>query len=137
MSLDTKKRIAALTLAACVVWPPVHYALAALYDFDPWNFFGWAMYAVPDSRVDLRVAVIEEARARVVELSPGLREQARAYAERRSALGRLAPPDRLAEAVLAEWPEVDAVVIGIRKLVLDPGTGRVEPRDEVQLRYDR
>jgi hypothetical protein len=137
VSLEARKRIAVGLLLAFAVWPGVHFVLAERLDFDPWNFFGWAMYALPNPTYDLRVAVISGDRVRRVELPPPLREQARLYLERRATLGRGVTPEPLARAVLRAEPGIDAVVVGVRKLVLDPESGRVEPRDEVQHRYER
>jgi hypothetical protein len=137
VTLEARKRIAVALLLALAVWPGAHYLLVNRLDLDPWNHFGWAMYSLPNPHFDMRVAVVAGDRARRVELPPELRLQAEIYLKRRAERGRGVTPEDLGRAVLEAQPRIDAVVIGVRKLVLDPDSGMVEPRDEVQFRYDR
>ncbi len=127
MSLQTKKRLAATLLALCVVWPGIHHALARTYDFDPWKFFGWSMYAVPNPSVDVTVGRIDQGRLEVVVLEGALATNAAQFASRRAVLGRWLAPDELARQVLAEHPRVDRLVVRVRHWIVDRETARFRP----------
>ena len=130
MSTRVKNRAVGLLLALCVVWPPIHHALAVHYEFDPWRFFGWSMYAVPAPYVEVTMAELIDGQLNVIERSSELRVMAKDYADRRATLGRLLPPDHLADAIFAERPHIDGVAILVRRWVLDPRSGMTEYRDQ-------
>ena len=64
----------------------------------PWAFFGFAMYAVPNLRVNVRAARLASLDPHVEPdwnaISPALYGVMREYALRRQRFGRLLPPDR-------------------------------------------
>ena len=136
MTSTAKKRAVAVLLALIAVWPAVHHVLAQRYLFDPWRFFGWAMYSTPDQRLLVNVAAVEDERARLLDLQPPLLDEARQFAHRRSILGKWVSPYDLAQSVLAERTEADGVLIQIRRWVLDRETATIRPHDTLY-RYDR
>ncbi len=133
----TLRRRAMLSiLVAAAIWPLVHHMLVLRYDVDPWELFGWSMYAVPAARV--AVAIDLERGDEVEPLRPlgDLFARVRAFARRRSALGTLASSESLARELLADDAQLDAVVVTTRSLELDPQTTvwRLHERSE---RYAR
>ena len=47
MSTRVKTLIAVGLLCMVGGWPPIHRALVWRFELNPWEFFGWAMYAAP------------------------------------------------------------------------------------------
>ncbi len=133
MSTAAKRKLVVGLLAAMAVWPAVHHLMAVRYAFDPWRFFGWSMYAVPDSRVQVQVAELAGRELRVLDPPP---EAVGVYAFERAVFGRLLPPDELAMELLAGRPAASGLVIRVRRLVLDPETARIVAEDEIH-RYGR
>ncbi len=127
MNPPAKKRLAVALLACCVIWPGIHHALARIYDFDPWKFFGWSMYAVPNPTVDVTVGRIDEGRLQVVVLDGALADTAGRFAARRAVLGKWLPPDDLAREILAAHPGVDRMVVRVRRWVVDRETALIRP----------
>ena len=137
MSLRLKKHAIVGLLLLFAVWPATHYVLAQRYEFDPWRFFGWAMYTVPDTRVEIYAAEVYGEKARPIDLaSPPALSAAREFAHRRSILGKWAPPHDLAQGLMQHYPEADGMMIQIRRWVLDHDTAMIKPRDTVY-RFDR
>lgn len=121
---------------AVALWPVVHLALVARADIDPWELFGWAMYARPEARVQVGVEV-ERAGVRTPLRAMGsLRRQVERYARDRSALGRLAPADALLTAVFASDASIDAIEIVLRHVELDPDSAMLVARLE-PMRFER
>jgi hypothetical protein len=123
-------------LVGAAIWPLIHHVLVLRYDVDPWELFGWSMYAVPAARVS--VAIDLERGDEVEPLRPlgDLFARVRAFARRRSALGVLASSEGLARELLAADAQLDAVVVTTRWLVLDPQTTvwRLRERSERYVR---
>jgi hypothetical protein len=110
---------------AVLVWPLVHLVLVARYEVDPWELFGWAMYAQPAARVQVRVDVERDGVRSPLRAMGATRQAIRDYARRRTALGRLAPPDALAQSVLESRSEAEAVWIVLRRIELDRRTAHL------------
>lgn len=142
LSARWKKRLATGFLLVFAAWPLVHRGLVARYDISPWRFFGWAMYCQPKLDVGLQVLVIEKGRpsrlgtSQIADAIPGWRGLRRDYLEKRRYLGRLRPPDALAELVRARYPEADAIELVIAKDRLDRETAMIVETTETY-RYPR
>ena len=122
-------RLATALLALVCLWPPVQHVLSRKLELDPWSFFGFAMYAVPNLRVTVRAGALDPGggdpdwNAVPVSSYALLRE----FGERRARFGRLLPPDGLAGALLERHPELPGVVVRIRRWHISPETSRLEP----------
>lgn len=122
--------VALAALAVVVVWPPVHHVLARRCDLDPWSFFGWAMYSVPNLRVNVRAAALDtEGNEDWNAISPRLWRPMREYAERRERFGCLLVPDGLAEIIFAAQPELSRLRIRVQRWVIDRESARIAPRN--------
>ena len=117
-----RRRLMRGVVLAVLVWPLIHLVLVARYEVDAWELFGWAMYARPAARVQVRVDVELEGARSPLRAMGETRQAIRDYARRRTALGRLAPPDALARSVLESRPDVEAVWIVLRRIELDRRT---------------
>lgn len=137
MSSRLRCRAAIAALIAVFLWPPVHHGLVRSFDLDPWSFFGWSMYAVPNLRLNVRAARLEAGSAPDWNaISPALYGPMRAYALKRQRWGELLPPDALAEQIFAEQPEHPGLLIRVRRWVIDRDSARLQPRDR-DYRYDK
>lgn len=122
--------------AFVLLWPIAQAVLVARYHVDPWELFGWSMYSRPAARVQVKV---EAERDGTVAPLRAMGEQRRLivdFARRRTALGELAPSDRLAETILHGDPELDALRITTREILLDRKTASLVARDQIH-RYTR
>ena len=89
-------------MIAIAFWPIAHYGLVSQLDLNPWKLHGFAMYCTPHL---LTADLYDTSSGRPRRLdSRRLPEPARrawrSFLERRYVLGRLAPPDEAARAVL-------------------------------------
>ena len=110
----------------------MHHTLVRSVDLDPWAFFGWSMYAVPNLRLNVRAARVEAGSEAVPDwnaISPALYGPMRAYALRRQRWGELLAPDALAERIFAEQPELPGLLIRVRRWVIDRDSARLQARD--------
>lgn len=130
-----RRLLGAITLGV-LVWPAVHLGLVARYGIDPWELFGWAMYARPPARVQVAVEVERGGVTRPWRPMGADRRRLEAFARRRTALGRLASPEPLAGHVFAADAAIDAVTIVLRSVELDPGTARLVARTQ-RRRFER
>ncbi len=154
MSTSLRVRLATLLLVSVLAWPPIQHGLARMYDLDAWAFFGWAMYAVPNLRVNVRAARLEAPaagpkapaagpkapaagpRAPAGDASPdwnaisvGSYGALRAFAERRGRWGALLPPDTLARDLFRAQPDLPGVLIRVRRWEISTETSRLVPSD--------
>lgn len=122
-------RVATVLLAVVCLWPPVQHLLSRSLELDPWSFFGFAMYSVPNLRVTVRAGALDpmggepDWNAISVASYPLLRE----FGERRARFGRLVTPDELAGALLERHPQLSGVVVRIQRWRISPETSRLEP----------
>jgi hypothetical protein len=119
-----------------LLWPIAHAGMVARFGIDPWELFGWSMYATPPARVQIRVDVERGGETKPLRAMGNLRRQVRDFARRRTALGSLAPTESLARTILETDPTIDATTISIREIRLDPVTTRLVSRDEAH-RHER
>ncbi len=136
MSTLLKQRIIVASLAVLVLWPGVHHVLARHVDFDPWELFGWSMYAVPLPRV--QVGLEERVGGRDRYLTPRGEELERLkhYGRLRTTLGEWAPTEAYARYLLEVSPERDAVTITLRRWHLERGSARLNYRDS-EIEFER
>ena len=136
MSYRSRRRLLVGLLAVAALWPALHHVLARTAHTDPWKLFGWSMYAAPPGRVQVRVDRIDAGERRPLRLFGELARARDAYAGRRASLGRLARPDGLAQQILASDPELEEVVVVVRRWGLDPDSARLITEDR-EARYTR
>ena len=129
MTPRAQRRVLACGVIAVALWPLVHAVGVARLGANPWEFFGWAMYALPAPRLQVRVEVEREGRLERAVLAPAEREALRAYTRRRNALGRAEPPASFARTLLARDATRDAIVITERRIVLDRASARLRADD--------
>jgi hypothetical protein len=115
----------AAIVVGVIAWPIVHIGLVSHYRIDPWELFGWSMYAVPAARVQVGVKVERAGKTEAVFPLGMERERIRDFSRRRTALGSLAPTDDLAREILATDATIDAVVIIMREIRFDPQTAHI------------
>jgi hypothetical protein len=119
-----------------LLWPIAHAGLVARFGIDPWELFGWSMYATPAARVQIRIEVEREGESKPLRAMGELRQHVQDFARRRTALGSLASTEPLAETILALDPTIEATTIWIREILLDPITTHLVPRERAH-RHDR
>jgi hypothetical protein len=125
------------TIVACVLlWPLVHATLVARFRIDPWELFGWSMYALPAARVQVGVEVERDGESMPLFATLEQRRRIRDFARRRTALGELASSASLAREILAEDDSLQAVVVRMREIRLDLYSARIVAHEE-QERYAR
>lgn len=130
MTTRVKRRIIVAILISLVIWPGLHFALAARLGFDPWELFGWAMYAVPQARYEMAVEGDEAGVVKAFLPAGPLRQVHRDVARKRALLGDLRSLDDYGAQVLASYPRLDAVFIVERRWFLDRETALLDYRDE-------
>ena len=136
MRASTRRRWMGGVVAFVLVWPLVHAGLVARYGVDPWELFGWSMYALPAKRVQVRVEVERDGEIGPLRAMGATRQRVKEFARRRTALGSLASPEPLARTLLDEEDGIDAVIVVIRQIELDRGSSRLVARDEPH-RFER
>jgi hypothetical protein len=125
------------TIAACVLlWPLVHATLVARFHIDPWELFGWSMYALPAARVQVAVEVERDGESTALFATLEQRRRIRDFARRRTALGELASSAPLAREILAEDASLEAVLVRMREIRLDLESARLVAHEE-QERHTR
>lgn len=124
MSVLAKKRLLGAILALVSLWPLSHFALYHAAGIDPWKLFGWAMYARPRNHIQITALALRGGEPHPLHPpSPRQREVFARVNARRAAFGELAGVDALAEVLLEENPEVDALRIRVRTTDFDPQSG--------------
>jgi hypothetical protein len=122
----------ATLVAAVALWPLVHLGAVTRFRIDPWEGFGWAMYALPAARVQIGIETVRTGEPPQPLRAMGEdRRRIQAFARRRTALGALASVEPLAYEVLASAPEVDTVRIKTREIRLDPVSATLVARDQI------
>ena len=136
MSGAFRRKVMLAIVAFVLVWPVAHAGLVARYRIDPWEFFGWSMYALPAARVQVRVEVERAGETKPLRAMGVMRRRVTAFARRSTALGAFAPTAALAREILAEDSTIDAVIIVTREVVLDRTSAMLVARD-VRHRHER
>ena len=134
-----KKRLLLGVMVLLTVLPVLQIVLVKRYDVSPWKLAGWGMYAAPWRNPWARIDVLERGSWSEIDrkrTTPWLSSQLREFSDSRAALGRLCPPDRIADELWVERPEVTEVRITVREAVLDITSGMIVNR-ETPYRYKR
>jgi len=141
MRFTTKRSLIMTMLTVLAVWPLVHRVLIPWLDISPWKGFGWAMYCVPERVVLIEVTTWPTDRFPLDEVdlnvSPALVRAHGLAIRRRQVLGRWAPPDALARAILAGQPTLSRIEIAIEERGLDRKTARIVVTGGTRFEYDR
>jgi hypothetical protein len=124
MSARALERTIAAILLAVAVWPIAHLVLVARFEVDPWELFGWGMYAAPSPQVQIRLEQLYEGRSLVVRPSDATLEALNEFARLRTRLGRFVSLDATADEVLALEPQMEGVALVLRRWSLDRETAR-------------
>lgn len=136
MSGSIRQRVMMAIVVFVLVWPLVHLGLVARYRLDPWEFFGWSMYALPAARVQVSVEVERGGEVFPLRAMGEMRRRVRNFARRRTALGSLASTEPLAREIFAGDSTIDAVIIVTRAIELDRESTLLVARD-VTHRHER
>jgi hypothetical protein len=137
VSTEAKRRAIAIVVAAVALWPAAHFALARHTGFDPWELFGWAMYAVPASRVQVGFERIHpDGSSEPLSTAGPLRRRVQDFARLRATLGSWASPDPIVRELLEDDPSLERVTVVVRVWRLELDSARLATRDQ-RLRYER
>ncbi len=123
-----KARVLLGILCSLALWPVVQRQLVTRFEIDPWKFAGFAMYATWTGTV---VVPLEPAPGGGLTpmdetaLPAFARDALHRFRRDRPALGKLLPPDELAQTLFAARPEIDGLVVAIQRMQLDPKTARI------------
>ena len=112
-------------LALAGLWPFVHRALVPKYELNPWKFGGWAMYTTPTPPVQVALfKIVGREKFHVPEdtLSSDVVSALDDFRKRRHAVGLLARPDAVAEAVFEAPGDLDLLLVLIQRMTLDHET---------------
>ena len=127
--LRAKQIIIGVALVLFTVWPVVHIFLSQKYDISPWKMAGWGMYAAPRlgfSGFDVHLQGWGSSEMRHLRgLPQDLHPEAMRFLERFRWLRRMVAPERLAEAILARYPNAERVRIVVYQPVVDRRTALI------------
>jgi hypothetical protein len=125
--------VATATLITLMIWPPVQHVVTRTAGVDPWSFFGFAMYAVPNLRVTVRAARLDSIEPGTEPdwnaISVGSYRTLREFGERRARFGSFASPDDAARKLFAAQPDLPGIVIRIQRWVIARDSTRLESHD--------
>ena len=136
MSGPLRRRLMATIVALTLFWPLGHLVLVERFRLDPWEFFGWSMYALPGGQMQIAVEAERMGISKPLRAMGASRQAILLLARRRSALGTLASVESTAREILAEDPAIDALVFVFREIRLDPESARLVSRDD-RVRFER
>jgi len=136
MSARVRRTTMLAIVAVVLCWPLVHLGLVAQARIDPWEFFGWAMYSKPATRVQVRVEVERDGQTKPLRPMGAMRRQVEAFARTRTALGSFASPAPLLAAVFESDQTIDSVVIVLRDVQLDLDSAYLVGEEEPE-RFER
>jgi hypothetical protein len=130
-----KARILVVAISAFTLWPLVQMGLVATFDVNPWKLGGWGMYSAPRITPEIEVA-ISDGTGPFRWLTPRALQRYKVAPQwvrlvrTRRALGRLSPPDPVAEALFASDARIVRVRIRISQPRIDLRTAIVEIESE-------
>jgi hypothetical protein len=136
MRAPALRRVVCCLLVALALWPALHHALVARYQLDPWEFFGWSMYAAPLPRLQVGVFERVGGEERVLYARGEAKRRVTEYARLRVTVGEFAPDREFATWVLAQDASREAVILVLRRWRLDRETARLA-HDDRRLVFER
>lgn len=136
MTTATKRRMAMGALVLLALWVPSHHVTTRLSGADPWKFFGWAMYTVPNSTVTVRANPLRGQERIPRLLSPDALAILETYAKRRAVWGKLISPEAMAGRILEHESDLDGLEVILRDWRVDTADARWT-FDEQILTYHR
>lgn len=136
MSTRAKKNGVAALLVSLALWPVVHLFLSTRYEIDPWEFMGWGMYALPSPQVHVRIERLIDGRPYVIRPSDATLERLDAFSTARTRFGLFAKVEELGPEILALEPEMEGIVVILRRWELDRESARFGYREE-EYSFDR
>lgn len=116
-----------------MLWPFVHRVLVAEYDVNPWRLFGFAMYCTPH-RVGMEIADRTNGRREVLPYRAqpqSIRDAIMLFYRKRSALGRLHSPKRLADEIFVSSPHIARLEVRVSLTRLDASVSRLRAKTVV------
>ena len=125
MTTTRLRKVIVFVLVLVALWPAVHHRLAARYELDPWEFFGWSMYAVPLPRVQAGFEELVGGEIRLVSAVGEERIELRRYARMRTTIGEFADDEAFARWLLDRAPEREGITLLLRRWQLDRKTARL------------
>lgn len=133
MKLSTKKTIVVSTLLVLMLWPPLHRALVARYELDPWKLFGWAMYCT-----QFRIAYQLDTQPNIDwGGDKRLRRPLNFMSQRHRIYGNLYSHEQFARELFDLNPQVNRVDIGIQRVGIDSTTAKLKREPIRRISYDR
>ena len=138
--IETKKRISAGIIVLIILWAIVHVGVVGLFDMDPWQFFGFAMYAVPASYQWVHVYKLQNGEEKLIlaaRMPTEMRIEHSRFKRVRAVLGNLVAPHALAEKALEELPYIDGVKIYCVRDSVSAKTSLLEVNTAVVYTYKR
>jgi len=127
ISTRVKKRVVFAAIVFLAIWPMVHHGLVAIYEINPWIFFGLSMYVranpMPDI-VALEAAypgqTFQAVNRDALRVSLPLRQSLRTLVDGRSSYGTLYNPETVVEEIFDEFPsDIDRLAFTMQLLSLD------------------
>lgn len=127
MKRAAKRRVVIAVVLAVAIWPGFHFALAVRTHFNPWELFGWAMYALPEVRFDMRLEHLDQRGVWRPFIPMGVDlETYFDVGRRRANLGELASLEPLAEALFARHPTWTGLAVIEQRWHLNRHTARLD-----------
>jgi hypothetical protein len=136
MSASHRKQALALLVCLLALWPAVHLWLSARYEIDPWELFGWGMYALPSPQVHIRLEQLVDSRPLIVRPSDETRALLDELARARTRFGQLVSLEDTASRILTHEPQMQGIVLVVRRWHLDRETANFDFTEE-RHRFDR
>ena len=148
-----KKRVFYALVGIFALWPPLHFGLSKILDISPWKLGGWGMYAEPSRTFRLKAESLTEIKTegggttfvaeplQFSQLETEPRDNISAalgkFKDMRVQFCELYPPDGVADAFFAGYPDVDQIRITVFRFGLNRKTAMGELKNESEYDYER
>lgn len=131
-----RKQCVAGIVVVLALWPAVHLFLAVRYEIDPWEFMGWGMYSLPSPQVHARMEALVDGRPLIVRPRDETLARLASFATARTRFGRFASVEALGRDLLALEPQMQGVVVILRRWTLDRESATFDFQEE-RFRFER
>ena len=131
-----KTKVIATVVLVLALWPALHILLASRYQIDPWEFLGWGMYALPSPQVHVRMEQLILGRSVIVRPSDATTARLNEFAAARTRFGLFASVDALGAEILTLEPQMQGVMVILRRWELDRKTARFDFQEQ-RYRFER